>query len=34
MAERADEVYQNAIEAGFSDIDYTGVLAYLKKINS
>ena len=34
MTERADEVYQNAIEAGFSDIDYTGVLAYLKKINS
>ena len=34
MAERADEVYQNAIEAGFSDIDYTGILAYLKKINS
>jgi len=34
MAERADEVYQNAIEAGFSNIDYTGVLAYLKKINS
>ena len=33
MAERADEVYQNAIEAGFSDIDYTGILAYLKKIN-
>ena len=34
MAERADEVYQNAIEAGFSNIDYTGVLAYLKKISS
>ena len=34
MTERADEVYQNAIESGFSDIDYTGVLAYLKKINS
>ena len=34
MTERADEVYQNAIEAGFSDIDYNGVLAYLKKINS
>jgi 3-hydroxyisobutyrate dehydrogenase len=34
MAKRADEVYQNAIEAGFSNIDYTGILAYLKKINS
>ena len=34
MAERADEVYQNAIEAGFSNIDYTGILAYLKKISS
>ena len=33
MSKMASEVYQNAMDAGFSDIDYTGVLAYLKKIN-
>ena len=33
MSEMASRVYQNAIDAGFSDIDYTGILAYLKKIN-
>jgi 3-hydroxyisobutyrate dehydrogenase len=33
MSEMASKVYQNAIDAGFSDIDYTGILAYLKKIN-
>ena len=33
MANLASEVYQNAVEAGFGDIDYTGILAYLKKIS-
>ena len=33
MSEMASKVYQNAIDAGFSDIDYTGILAYLKKVN-
>ena len=33
MSEMASKVYQNAMDAGFSDIDYTGILAYLKKIN-
>jgi len=33
MSKMASKVYQNAMDAGFSDIDYTGVLAYLKKIN-
>ena len=33
MSKMASEVYQNAMDAGFSDIDYTGILAYLKKIN-
>ena len=33
MAKQASEIYQNAIDAGFGEIDFTGVLAYLKKIN-
>jgi 3-hydroxyisobutyrate dehydrogenase len=33
MSKTASEVYQNAIDAGFGDIDYTGILAYLNKIN-
>ena len=33
MSKMASKVYQNAIDAGFSDIDYTGILAYLKKVN-
>ena len=33
MSKMASKVYQNAMDSGFSDIDYTGILAYLKKIN-
>ena len=33
MAKLAMEVYQNAVEDGFGEIDYTGILAYLKKIS-
>ena len=33
MSKMASNVYQNAMDAGFGDIDYTGILAYLKKIN-
>ena len=32
MAKLASKVYQDAVEAGFGEIDYTGILAYLKKI--
>jgi 3-hydroxyisobutyrate dehydrogenase len=32
MATKANEVYQKAVESGFGDIDYTGILAYLKDI--
>ena len=28
---KAGEIYQNAIEDGFGELDYTGILAYLKK---
>jgi 3-hydroxyisobutyrate dehydrogenase len=31
MANQANEIYQNAVDAGFGEIDYTGILAYLKK---
>ncbi|MDC0194095.1 NAD(P)-dependent oxidoreductase [Candidatus Nitrosopelagicus sp.] len=33
MSKMASKVYKNAMDSGFSDIDYTGILAYLKKIN-
>ncbi len=31
MSTLAEEIYQKAIEDGFGDLDYTGILAYLKK---
>jgi 3-hydroxyisobutyrate dehydrogenase len=31
MASQALEVYKKAVEEGFGDIDYTGILSYLKK---
>ncbi len=33
MISKAEEVYENAIKEGFGDIDYTGIMEYLKKIN-
>jgi len=33
MAKLASNVYHDAVEAGFGEIDYTGILAYLKKIS-
>ena len=33
MIKKAEEVYENAIKEGFGDIDYTGVIEYIKKIN-
>jgi len=33
MISKAEEVYENAISEGFGDIDYTGIIEYLKKIN-
>ena len=33
MIAKAEEVYENAIKEGFGDIDYTGIIEYLKKIN-
>jgi 3-hydroxyisobutyrate dehydrogenase len=33
MAQKAKEVYENAVKEGFGDFDYTGILAHIKKIN-
>ncbi|MFB5647355.1 MAG: NAD(P)-dependent oxidoreductase, partial [Candidatus Nitrosomaritimum yanchengensis] len=33
MAEKAKEVYENAVKEGFGNLDYTGILAYIKKLN-
>ena len=31
MASKANEIYKKAMDAGFGDLDYTGILSYLKK---
>ena len=31
MSSEAEQIYQKAIEGGFGDLDYTGILAYLKQ---
>ncbi|QUC63865.1 NAD(P)-dependent oxidoreductase [Nitrosopumilus sp. K4] len=33
MIKKAQEIYENASDMGFGKIDYTGILAYIKKIN-
>jgi len=33
MIEKAEEVYESAIKEGFGEIDYTGIIEYIKKIN-
>ena len=33
MAERANEIYAEAVKAGFGEIDYTGILVYIKKLS-
>ncbi|MDH3611458.1 MAG: NAD(P)-dependent oxidoreductase [Nitrosopumilus sp.] len=33
MIKKAEEIYENAVNEGFGNLDYTGILAYLKKIN-
>jgi 3-hydroxyisobutyrate dehydrogenase len=33
IAERANEIYREAEEAGFGEIDYTGILEYIKKLS-
>jgi len=33
MIKKAGEVYENAVKEGFGEIDYTGIIEYIKKIN-
>ncbi len=33
MTKKAKEIYEDAVKAGFGNLDYTGILAYLKKLN-
>ena len=33
MMMKAEEIYENAVKDGFGDIDYTGIIEYIKKIN-
>jgi 3-hydroxyisobutyrate dehydrogenase len=33
MIKKAEEIYKNAVEQGFGRFDYTGILAYIEKIN-
>ena len=33
MIKKAEEVYQNAVNDGLGDIDYTGIIEYIKRIN-
>ena len=33
MIQKAGEVYENAIKEGLGEIDYTGIIEYIKKIN-
>ncbi len=34
MIKKANEIYKNALREGLGDIDYTGILAYIKKVNN
>jgi len=33
MTKKAKEIYEDAVKDGFGKLDYTGILAYLKKLN-
>jgi len=33
MTKKAEEIYENAVKEGYGNLDYTGILAYLKKLN-
>ncbi len=33
MTKKAKEIYEDAVKDGFGNLDYTGILAYLKKLN-
>ncbi len=33
MIKKAEEIYQEALDAGMGDIDYTGIISHIRKIN-
>ena len=33
MIKKAEEIYENAVKAGFGNMDYTSIAEYIKKIN-
>lgn len=33
MIKKAEEIYDNAVKEGFGNLDYTGILEYIKKLN-
>ena len=33
MAQLARKIYSNAIDEGFANIDYTGIIAYIKNLS-
>jgi 3-hydroxyisobutyrate dehydrogenase len=33
MIKKAEEIYENAVKEGFANLDYTGILEYIKKLN-
>jgi 3-hydroxyisobutyrate dehydrogenase len=33
MIKKAEEVYENAIKEGLGELDYTGIIEYIKRIN-
>lgn len=33
MIKKAEEIYENAVKAGLGNMDYTGIIEYIKKIN-
>ncbi len=34
MIKKAEQVYENAVKEGFGEMDYTGIVEYIKKINN
>ena len=34
MIKKAEQVYENAVKEGFGEMDYTGIIEYIKKINN
>ena len=33
MIQKAEEVYENAVKEGLGEIDYTGIIEHIKRIN-